>query len=90
MLQDAQRIARRLCGGSAHEERREYKRLLVFACIPAVLHERAGRPALPADVVRPRAHTIRKVQGLPRHTLSGLKPTVTASPRGGVGSNRRE
>ena len=39
--------------------------------------------------VRLGAHTIRKVRVLPRQTLSGLKPMITASPRGGVGSNQR-
>jgi hypothetical protein len=40
-------------------------------------------PSAPASVL------VRGVEVPSRHTLSGLKPTVTASPRGGVGSNRR-
>jgi hypothetical protein len=39
--------------------------------------------------VRLKAWVIGEVEVLFRYTLSGLKPTVTASPRGGVGSNRR-
>src|SRR6266481_4023238 len=40
-------------------------------------------------LVRLKAYSNREVKVLFRHTLSGLKPNETASPRGGVGSNRR-
>lgn len=43
----------------------------------------------PYPYVRPWAHTFREVRILFRHALSGLKPKVTASPRGDVESNRR-
>jgi len=40
-------------------------------------------------LVRLKARVVREVKVLLRHTLSGLKPKVTASWRHGVGSNRR-
>ena len=48
-----------------------------------------GTTGLPYPYVRPRGCSVREVKVLFRHTLSGLKSNVTASPRGGVESNRR-
>jgi serine/threonine protein kinase len=55
------------------------------------LKQRIGVGADPSvrPSVRLKACWIGEVQVLFRHTLSGLKPTATAWPRGGVGSSRR-
>lgn len=46
---------------------------------PQIVLDRLRRmPARRRRSVRPRAHSFREVQVLSRHTLSGLKPKVTA------------
>jgi hypothetical protein len=46
-------------------------------------------PGSRRGLVRLKARVVREVKVLLRHTLSGLKPKVTASWQHGVGSNRR-
>ena len=49
----------------------------------------SSKAALRAALVRLGAYSAMEVQSLLRHTLSGLKPNITALPRGRVGSNGR-
>jgi hypothetical protein len=48
-----------------------------------------GGGTLKRELVRLKANIDRAVEVRSGHTLSGPKPNVTASPRGGVGSNGR-